>query len=163
MASRRFGLWLFAALTTLSVACDRGTKWWAERSLAAGPVDVIRGVWELRLAHNTGLAFSVLAGWPLARVAALAVGVVLMIALAVAVWRGATRVQQCVGLALVAGGAVGNLYDRVAYGEVTDFIHWHWGAHSWPLFNVADALLLVGAAILLFAGARGRASDPMTG
>ena len=53
------------------------------------------------------------------------------------------------GLALICGGALGNLVDRVRYGEVVDFIDWHWRGYHWPTFNIADGAITVGAILLL--------------
>jgi signal peptidase II len=58
--------------------------------------------------------------------------------------------------ALIAGGALGNLIDRIAAGDVTDFVRWHWHEHMWPIFNVADAALLIGVALLLVESFLGR-------
>ena len=57
-----------------------------------------------------------------------------------------------IGLAMIAGGALGNLVDRIRDGVVTDFIRWRWYEHKWPIFNVADAALLVGVVLVLVAG-----------
>ena len=57
--------------------------------------------------------------------------------------------------ALIAGGALGNLIDRVAAGDVTDFVRWRWHDHMWPIFNVADAALVIGVALLLLESVRG--------
>ena len=62
--------------------------------------------------------------------------------------RCAARSLERVALAMIAGGAVGNLVDRLRHGAVTDFVSWHWGAHHWPVFNVADVALLIGAVLL---------------
>ena len=52
-------------------------------------------------------------------------------------------------IALVIGGAIGNLYDRIAYGHVVDFIHIHWGEHYFPAFNIADSAITLGAGMLI--------------
>jgi signal peptidase II len=63
--------------------------------------------------------------------------------------RGGSRLL-CTGLALILGGALGNLWDRVMIGRVTDFLLFHYGSWSWPAFNVADSAISVGAALLIF-------------
>ena len=62
----------------------------------------------------------------------------------------------CISLGLILGGTLGNLYDRVFFGGVRDFLHWHWGV-NWPVFNVADCCLVIGAGLLLFQAFRPQA------
>jgi signal peptidase II len=71
--------------------------------------------------------------------------------------RGGNRLY-CLALALIMGGALGNLWDRIAIGEVVDFLLFHWGRWSFPAFNVADSAISVGAGLLILDsfGARGR-------
>jgi signal peptidase II len=147
MAKQTLNWILFVALAVLSVSCDQGAKTWARRALdGKPPVTVIDGFWDFRYAENPGGAFSLFRALPAGRVVLTAVGVVMLIALGFVVRRSAKgRAPTCVALGLVAGGALGNLYDRVVYGRVTDFVHWHVHAHEWPVFNVADAALLCGA------------------
>jgi signal peptidase II len=133
----------------LVVVVDQLTKWWAVERLADGPIDVI---WTLRfnLVRNEASAFSIGGGswWgPLVSVVALAVIVVL-------VWQAqaATSRWAAVAAGLVAGGALGNLIDRAARsdsgllrGGVVDFVDVQW----WPVFNVADAAVVIGVVLLL--------------
>ena len=67
--------------------------------------------------------------------------------------------MQCAGFALILGGALGNLWDRIAIGKVVDFLLFHYGSWSWPAFNVADSAITVGAALLIFDSFRQRRSD----
>ena len=67
--------------------------------------------------------------------------------------------RALLGAELLAGGAVGNIIDRLAFGKVTDFVVWKYGKHEWPAFNIADAALLVGVAIMLIAWPRDDAKD----
>jgi signal peptidase II len=95
--------------------------------------------------------------WFLAAVAVIASGFL--------VWmlkRGGTRIL-CAGLALILGGALGNLWDRIAIGKVVDFLLFHYGGWSWPAFNVADSAITVGAALLILDSFRhSRADMPLT-
>jgi signal peptidase II len=78
------------------------------------------------------------------------IAAIALMALGIAATR--TRPEQRLrrtAFALIAGGALGNLIDRVANGDVTDFVRWHYHAHMWPIFNVADAVLVIGVALLL--------------
>jgi signal peptidase II len=72
--------------------------------------------------------------------------------------RGGSR-MLCAGLALILGGALGNLWDRIVIGKVVDFLLFHYGAWSWPAFNVADSAITVGAALLILDSFRPRGVD----
>src|SRR5262245_7541098 len=153
---------IFAAILAFGVVADQGTKAWA-RTLPVAPAGctadpgcrgipqpVISGYWDWELAFNDGAAFSRLRGsqWLLATIAA-----VVITALIVGGRR--TRPEQRlrrISLALVAGGAIGNLIDRVRDGAVTDFVRWRIHDLRWPIFNVADVVLVVGIGLLLIEG-----------
>lgn len=144
----------------LVVAADQGTKSWAVVALADGPIRLIGSTVELRLGRNSGGAFSSFQGATpvLAVVAAIA---------AVVLWRMAHRTPDRwmhAGLLLVLSGATGNLVDRIARdpgflrGHVVDFVSVGW----WPVFNVADAAITVGALTLLSRSWPAKL-DPLTG
>lgn len=123
------------------------------------PQPVIEGTWDWQLAYNPGVAFSTFAGRSGTQVILSVVAAVALIVICVLALR--TRPEERwkrAAFALIASGALGNLIDRVRDGAVTDFIAWHAGEHHWPLFNVADAALLVGAVILLISGRPSRAA-----
>ncbi len=142
----------FVLAFVLALALDQGTKAWARSSLRPhGPVSVIAGYFDLTYSENSGIAFSVLRDVSSARWLFVALGVVALSVLVIYLRRappGARRLAAELGL--VAGGAVGNLIDRAVFAKVTDFIFWHVGSHRWPVFNIADAALLVGVVGLLF-------------
>ena len=106
---------------------------------------------NLTLTHNTGAAFSLLhraGGWQRWLFAALAV----VVSIAIVIWlkrlpRNAR--WTAAGLALVLGGALGNLWDRLAHGYVVDFIDFYYGEWHWPAFNVADSAITLGAVMLV--------------
>ncbi len=106
---------------------------------------------NLVLAHNLGAAFSFLgdaSGWQRWFFSALAVG-----ASAWIVWMLPRHLEQkllCLALALIMGGALGNLIDRLAYGYVVDFLDFHWGEYHFAAFNLADSAITCGAALLLW-------------
>ncbi|HUP86139.1 MAG TPA: signal peptidase II [Acidimicrobiales bacterium] len=142
----RYGL--MAAVVAGVLALDQATKSWAVRALADGPVHLIWTL-DLDLALNSGLAFS--QGTGLTGLITV-VGVLLVAGL---VWwsRGVTSPLLAVGLALLIGGACGNLTDRLVRGHdgaVIDFIDFHW----WPVFNVADMAVSFGAALLVLSSLR---------
>lgn len=124
---------------------DALTKTWAERRLT-DPVDLVAGA-RLELSHNTGVAFGGFAGAPPWLVTTTVVACVLGV---VVVWvRGAIVAGPASG-GLVLGGALANLADRLEGGGVTDFID----VGGWPSFNVADAALSVGMAVLVLSNLR---------
>ena len=138
-------LWLAAAI----VVADRATKLWVEAAFREGESIRVTGFIDLVLAYNTGAAFSFLAdddGWQRWLFTAIALA-----ASGFLVWmlrRGGSRLLLA-GCALILGGALGNLWDRLAAGRVTDFLLFHYAGWSWPAFNVADSAITVGAALLI--------------
>jgi signal peptidase II len=155
MTRRYARLAVFAGVFLLTAGFDQGTKEWA-RTLPDGvPQPVIHGFWDWELAHNPGAAFSSFTGGTVARVVLSLLAIVALGALAVAAAR--TRPDQRlrrIAYALIAGGALGNLIDRVRDGAVTDFVRWRIHEHRWPIFNLADAALLVGGALLVLESLR---------
>jgi signal peptidase II len=129
----------------LAYLVDRLTKRWAAGSLPNHPIDVIRGVLTLRYTTNTGGAFSLGQGAPW-----LFAGVtIVVVCLIVAIAFRRRSAWSAVALGLVLGGALGNLTDRIVRGpglrgHVVDFVD----LHVWPVFNVADASIVVGAVLL---------------
>ena len=142
-------LWLSAVLIVL----DQATKWVAIAKLPYQvQVEFIPGVWNWHLTHNTGAAFSFLAdagGWQHHFFVALAIliSVVLTVALrrfAREDWRNAFP------FALIIAGALGNLVDRLRFGYVVDFVEWYLGSFYWPVFNIADSCIVVGAVLMVW-------------
>jgi signal peptidase II len=141
---------LLYAVAAGAYLLDRATKLWAERSLAGRPpIQLVPHVLQLDYTTNSGGAFGVLGGQPWIFFAA-------TVAVAAAIVAGSARLAHrwtAVGLGLVLGGAMGNLTDRLIHGAgvsgaVTDFID----LHVWPVFNLADSSIVLGAAILVLAG-----------
>lgn len=152
---------LFAVVTAIVAAFDQLTKLWARRSLPTGEhggemVPFIDGYWDWMLEYNYGSAFSLFEGGPLSRVF---LSVIAAVALVVMVYlvHSAKNEQRglVVALGLMAGGALGNLFERIAFGKVTDFVLWHWKAEAyWPVFNVADVALVAAVPLFLLFGYR---------
>lgn len=153
-------IWLL--LSAAIIIADQWSKAWVLSSLPEyEPVVVIEGFWNWFRTYNTGAAFSFLSdagGWQLWFFTALAVGISGL--MAYWLWgtaRGAWR--SAVPYALVIGGAIGNVIDRLMHGHVVDFIQWHIGDHYWPSFNIADSAIVVGAVgIALFGLFDGKAA-----
>lgn len=147
----------FVLLLLLSLGLDQGTKIWARKTLkpiAPASQVVIKGIWEHRYSENPGSAFGFFrnlggARWALFGVGVLCLGVIglwLHKTPGAAPWLGAK-------LGLLAGGAIGNMIDRAMYSRVTDFIVWKYTTstriYEWYTFNVADAALVIGVALIL--------------
>ena len=143
---------IFLAIFVTTAGFDQGTKEWAKTLPPHQAVAVIDGYWDWELAKNPGVAFSSFADLGdkgpivLSLIALIALGVICF-----AAWRTKPEERlRRVAYALIAGGALGNLIDRVRDGAVTDFVRWRIGEHKWPIFNVADAALLIGVALLFY-------------
>ncbi len=158
---------IFAIVSVLSLIADQATKIWARGALPVEPKGceipegfitghcrgavehVIDGFWDWRLSMNPGSAFGLFGGQSFARVMLSVVGIA---AVGGMVWMlRKSRPDQRIlhwALALVAGGAVGNLIDRIYFGVVTDFVLWHYQTHEWPVFNVADVVLVAGVGLM---------------
>jgi signal peptidase II len=145
-------LWLSLAVIVLDVV----TKQVVLSLFRPGEEKALLPFFSLVLAFNPGAAFSFLAGasgwqrWLFTLIAAVASVVI--------VWllRRGGSTWFCAALALILGGALGNLWDRVAIGHVVDFLLFHWGGWSFPAFNVADSAITVGAALLILDSFRAR-------
>ena len=156
-APRPWWLWVLASVAV--VVIDQATKFVIEAHFRPGEQQVITSFFSLLLAFNTGAAFSFMRDAEGSRyvLSAVAVGAALVI-----VWllrRGGNR-AYCAGLALILGGAIGNLWDRIELGHVVDFLLFHWRDWYYPAFNVADSAITVGAALLVLDVFRRRGHDP---
>jgi signal peptidase II len=140
--------WL--ALAALIVLIDQLTKIVIERSFSFGEVRPVTSFFNLVLTYNKGAAFSFLAnagGWQDEFLTAVGVGASLFIIYLLA--RHGTQRLFSLALALILGGAIGNVIDRIAYGHVIDFLDFHVAGWHWPAFNVADSAIVGGAALLI--------------
>ena len=139
------------ALAGLVVVLDQLSKWVVLEYIRFGETIYVAPFWNWVLTYNPGAAFSFLAdqpGWQR--------WFFTVLALAISVWI-ARELKKCAGqrllafaLALVMGGALGNVIDRLRFGAVVDFIQWHVAGYYWPAFNVADSAITVGAIFLVF-------------
>jgi signal peptidase II len=143
-------VWLL--LSVVIVAADQLSKEYIARHFGEFEFTSVLPILDITRMHNVGAAFSFLAsasGWQ----RWLFIGLAVAVSLGIIVWlyrlpRGAHSLLAA-GLALVLGGAVGNVIDRIRLGHVIDFIHFHWERAYFPAFNVADSAITVGAACLL--------------
>lgn len=141
--------WLWLSLVVILL--DLGSKYLAQRLLDYATPLPLAPLVDLTLLYNSGAAFSFLAGgggwqrW-------LFVAIALAMSAFLLRWMGRTPAGQRwlgVGLALLLGGALGNLYDRMVHGHVVDFISLHWGGYYFPAFNIADSAITLGSLALL--------------
>ncbi len=144
------------AVFALLLTADQLSKWWIEQQIPFFHMTVIDGFFNIVRAHNFGVAFSLLADWGHQWRTALLLGVTIGIAAVVSVWWWRERAAP--GniswlLILILTGAVGNIWDRLQFGYVVDFIDWYvvigGEAYHWPAFNIADACISVSVLLLL--------------
>jgi len=144
----KFHQWLWISL--LVIVLDQASKLVAEVYLTQHPLPVMP-LFNLTLRYNEGAAFSFLSdagGWQ--RWFFITLSGVISIALVIWLFRLKRQQRlQTTAIALVLGGAIGNLIDRSLYGHVIDFIDVYWGQHHWPAFNIADSAITVGAFLLI--------------
>lgn len=147
----RHGLLSSLVLVVLVVAVDQITKFAIARWFSYGQRrEVIHGFFDLTLWHNPGAAFSFLSnagGWQ--RWFFTAIGIVAAIFILFMLARHASQRLFCVALSLIAGGALGNVIDRLLHGHVVDFLLFYWRDWSFPAFNVADSAITIGAVLLV--------------
>ena len=143
-----------------TIVLDQVTKWAALTFLSTPPYKVeVTPFFDLSLGFNTGVSFGVFGDlfsnqqWPL-------IAVTIAIAKVLAVWAGRTdRLLETVAIALMAGGAFGNIIDRIRQGAVTDFLDFHVMGLHWPAFNFADVFICAGAASLVIVSIVSTATD----
>jgi signal peptidase II len=160
---------IFWIVSIVSLVADQAAKIWARASLPVHPtgcsipgdiiarkcmgmpVKVIDGFWDWRLSMNPGSAFGLFGsfGASFTRVFLSLIGIAAVVGM-VYMLRKSRSDQRVLhwALALVAGGAVGNLIDRIYFSVVTDFVLWKYKTHEWPVFNIADVVLVVGVGLM---------------
>ena len=141
--------WLW--VSGVVIAVDQLTKVMAEKLLQFNiPVEVMPS-FNWFLTYNTGAAFSFLSeagGWQ----RWFFVGLAALVSVVILAWLKnlpSGRNREAISLAMILGGALGNVIDRLLYGHVVDFIQWYYEDYYWPAFNIADSAITVGAALLI--------------
>ena len=141
-------------LAFLVVLLDRLAKWSVQRNISLHDSrQIIPGFFRLTHVENTGAAFGLFAESPSEWKVALLVSfsLVALVIVSALLWRNSHAMSTTgVGLALILGGALGNLWDRLLNGRVVDFLLFYLGQYQWPAFNVADSAIVVGAGLLVF-------------
>ncbi|MFA6040557.1 MAG: signal peptidase II [Methylophilus sp.] len=140
--------WL--SISAIVIVLDLYSKRLVQQAFDYGDHHAVTSFFDLVRYHNEGAAFSFLAnagGWQRFFFTAISV-----VAAAVIIYLLKKHTQEklfCFGLALVLGGALGNLYDRITLGYVVDFLYFYYQQWAWPAFNIADSAICVGVAVLL--------------
>jgi len=141
---------LLIALAVLLL--DRITKWAIAQTIPLeDTINIIPGFFRLTHLENTGAAFSLFAdsSSPFRTTLLIAFSVAALSVVSVLLWKDRRVFHSgTLALSLILGGAIGNLWDRIANGKVTDFLDFYIGIHHWPPFNVADSAIVVGALLL---------------
>ena len=141
-------------IALLVVALDRLSKWAISHRLSLhNSIPVIPGFFRIVHAENPGAAFGLFADSPAEWKASLLIlfSLVALVIVSALLWKNSHRLTSTgIGLALILGGAVGNLWDRLVSKHVVDFLLFYIGRYQWPAFNVADSAIVVGAGLLVF-------------
>lgn len=144
---------LYLSIALLIVLLDRWTKHIVARRIPLySHIQIIPGFFRLTHTENTGAAFSLFADstTPWKTGLLIAFSVIALIVVSILLWKNHhAHLASGIGLALIMGGAVGNLWDRVARGRVVDFLLFYVGRYQWPVFNLADSAICIGAGLLV--------------
>jgi signal peptidase II len=140
-------------IALLVVCLDRATKWMVAKDISLhDSIQVVPGFFRLTHVENRGAAFGLFADSPAQWKIAMLVlfSIVALIVVLALLWRNSHAMTSTgIGLALILGGAVGNLWDRLLNGRVVDFLLFYVGQYQWPAFNVADSAIVCGAGLLV--------------
>jgi signal peptidase II len=153
-----FKVWFRFAIAFAILIADRWSKFWIERNVGAfETISVIPDVFNIVYTRNRGAAFGLLANASeeLRGTVLIGLSLIILLGLLFVLWKPAsvgmsTQPWLLAALSLVAGGAMGNLYDRITAGSVTDFLQVFIGSYEWPSFNVADSAISVGIVCMLW-------------
>jgi signal peptidase II len=148
-AGKQIAGWL--TLSSVVIGLDIYTKHLVQTAFVYGEQRPITSFFNLVLFHNEGAAFSFLAGaggWQ--RIFFSAIALIASVIIVNLLRKHTSQKVFCFGLALVLGGALGNLYDRVTLGYVVDFLFFHYSSYYWPAFNLADSAIVGGVTLLLW-------------
>ena len=144
------GIFRWLSISAIVVAFDLYSKHLIQQHFVFGDLHSVTSFFDLVRYHNEGSAFGFLndaGGWQKWFFNGISI-----VASAVIIYLLKKHTNEklfCAGLALVLGGAIGNLYDRITLGYVVDFLNFHLNNHYWPAFNVADSAICVGVGLLL--------------
>jgi len=153
MSNARVGRLFYLLITAAALALDRATKWQVQRRIELHDgITIIPGFFRLIHLENPGAAFGFFAQTPTPLKLGLLItlSIVALVPVSVLLWRSSRALSSTsVGLALILGGAIGNLWDRLLHHRVTDFLLFYYHQYEWPAFNFADSAIVVGATLLV--------------
>ena len=143
--------YLFVSVAALVL--DRLSKWQVQRRIELhDSISVIPGFFRIAHLENPGAAFGIFSDTPTPFKLGLliALSAVALVVVTILLWKNSTSLSSTsIGLALILGGAIGNLWDRVLHHRVTDFLLFYYHQYEWPAFNLADSAIVVGAGLLV--------------
>jgi signal peptidase II len=152
------------AWVAIIVVADQITKQIVDRSMPLHhSIPVIDGFFNLTYIRNTGAAFGIFSGSAAAfRLPFLIIFSLIAIGFIVTMLRRLKKdeIGLITALSFILGGAIGNLIDRIVYGEVIDFLDLYWGRYHWPAFNLADSFITIGVVITLYYLIKAKGEDP---
>lgn len=154
---------VFIGIASLSLLADQLTKWLVSSSMQLHQsIELVENFFHLTYVRNPGAAFGILAEHSLRR--PFFIGISLVATVGILWYAKQTKGQTLTHLALglILSGALGNLIDRIRFGEVVDFLDFHWYQHRWPAFNIADSAICVGVALLLLVSWREERQKKLT-
>lgn len=158
--ARRYMAWILMLVALGLAGCDHATKYAAQQTLSASAKTVVPGVLDLRYSENRDTAFSVFRslGWAAPKALLVVLPIAALVGVSFFAWRRRKQASrlELVGYAVVVGGALGNVIDRVLRGYVIDFIH----VRHWPIFNVADVAVGVGVGLIVLSSLLQRKEPP---
>jgi signal peptidase II len=140
----------YLSISAIVIAVDLYTKHLIQKAFAFGDSKFVTSFFDLVRYHNEGSAFGFLSdagGWQ--KWFFNGIAIVASMVIIYLIKKYSNEKLFCLGLALVLGGALGNLYDRITLGYVVDFFNFHINNHYWPAFNVADSAICVGVGLLI--------------
>jgi signal peptidase II len=158
---------LSVAWVAFIIIADQITKLIVDRSMPLyHSIPVIEGLFSLTYIRNTGAAFGIFAGSAAAfRLPFLIIFSLVAVGFVVMMLRRLRddHTGLITALSFIIGGAIGNLIDRIAYGEVIDFLDLYWGRYHWPAFNLADSFISIGVVITIYYLIKAKGEDPFAG
>lgn len=153
MSRFRLGRIFYLLVSVAALVLDRLTKWQVQRRIELpDSISVIPGFFRIVHLENPGAAFGIFSDTPtpLKLGLLIALSAIAMVVVTILLWKSSTSLSSTsVGLSLILGGAIGNLWDRVLHHRVTDFLLFYYHQYEWPAFNLADSAIVVGAALLV--------------
>ena len=153
MSKLRVGRIFYLLISVAALVLDRITKWQVQRRIELhDSISVIPGFFRLAHLENPGAAFGIFADTPTPLKLGLlvALSAIALVVVSVLLWKSSHALSSTsIGLALILGGAIGNLWDRLLHHRVTDFLLFYYHQYEWPAFNLADSANVVGATLLV--------------